>query len=84
MITKQNVTYNTLQYKIRNSLIKLTCLLIITLSTLQNGTLITLHEHYKVNLETVLVGKKDKILGSDLVCLFQLASQKKKASRGNL
>ena len=44
------------------------------LSTLQNGTLITLHEHYKVNLETVLVGKKDKILGSDLVCLFQLAS----------
>ena len=30
LITKQNMTYNTLQYKTRNSLIKLTCLLIIT------------------------------------------------------
>ena len=44
------------------------------MSTLQNGTLVTLYEHYRVNLETVLVEKKDKILGSDLVCLGQLAS----------
>ena len=42
------------------------------MSTLQNGTLITFYEHYKINLETVLVEKKDKILGFDLVCLFQL------------
>ena len=27
----------------------------------------------KVNLETMLVEKKDRILGFDLVCLFQLA-----------
>ena len=44
------------------------------MSTLQNGTLVTLYDHCRVNLETVLVEKKDKILGSDLVCLFQLAS----------
>ena len=42
------------------------------MSTLQNGTLITFYEHYKINLEAVLVEKKDKILGFDLVCLFQL------------
>ena len=34
--------------------------------------MITFYEHYKINLEAVLVEKKDKILGFDLVCLFQL------------
>ena len=67
LITKQNVTYNTLQYKSRNSLIKRTCLLIITWVLYFLITLVTLYENYKVNLETVLVAKKDRILGSDLV-----------------
>ena len=48
------------------------------MSTLQNGTLITFYEHYKINLETAGRKKKGKSLGFDLVCLFQLAVKSEK------
>ena len=65
------MTYNTLQYKTRNSLIKPTYNYLITL---RNRTLITFYEHVEVNLKTVLVENcKDKILGFGLVFLFKLA-----------
>ena len=66
------MTYNTLQYKNSQLTNYLTCLLIITWSTLPNDTLVTFYELYEiyfliklqVNLETVLV-EKSKILSFD-------------------